>query len=74
MFFCFVPFSMFAVHGHFHSNNIAANLPNVCHLYGRIIAGYYENVHERQTWEMEQNQKNIWLWHPFHFGKIAGNS
>jgi hypothetical protein len=39
------------------NGNIAANLPNVCHLYGRTIAGYYENVHERQTWKMEQNKK-----------------
>jgi hypothetical protein len=43
---------------------------NVCHLYGRTIAVYYENAHERQTWKMEQNKKNIW--HTFHFGKIAG--
>jgi hypothetical protein len=29
------------------------------------------NVHERKTWKIDK-KKNIW--HPFHFGKIAGNS
>jgi hypothetical protein len=32
-------------------------LKNACHLYGRTIAGYYENVHELQTWKLEQNTK-----------------
>jgi hypothetical protein len=44
----------------YHKKN---GLSKVCHLYGRTIAAYYENVHERQTWKMEQNKKNIW--HPF---------
>jgi hypothetical protein len=58
-----------------NNGNIAANLPQllpcVCRLYGKTIATYYENVHRWQTWKMERNKKNIW--HPFHFGKIAGN-
>jgi hypothetical protein len=50
----------------------AAILPNVCHLYGRTIAGYYENVHEWQTWKMEQKKKkkhlaSLSLWK--NFGK-----
>jgi hypothetical protein len=64
--------SMYTLLMYFQYHSGAAKLPNVCYLYGRTIAVYYENVHERQTWKMEQNKKNIW--HPFHFGKIAGNS
>jgi hypothetical protein len=56
-----------------YCGKFAAILPNVCHLYGRTIAGYYENVHERQTWKMEQNEKKN-IWHPFYVGIIAGNS
>jgi hypothetical protein len=40
-----------------YCGKFAAILPNVCHLYGKTIAGYYENVHERQTWKMKQNKK-----------------
>jgi hypothetical protein len=43
-----------------YCGKFAAILPNVCHLHGRTIAGnYYENVHERQTWKMEQYKKHL---------------
>jgi hypothetical protein len=31
-------------------------------------AGYYENVHERQTWKMEQNKKTSGI--PFTLEKL----
>jgi hypothetical protein len=54
------------------NSKFSAILPCVCRLYGETIATYYENVHRWQTWKMERNKRNIW--HPFHFGKIAGIS
>jgi hypothetical protein len=37
-------------------NKFAAILPNVCHLYGRTIAGYYREL----TWKMKwQNNKGL---------------
>jgi hypothetical protein len=52
-----------------YCGKFAAILPNVCHLYGRTIAGnYYENVHERQTWKMEQYKKTSGI--PFTLEKL----
>jgi hypothetical protein len=44
-----------------YCRKFAAILTNVCHLYGRTIAAYYENVHGRQTWKMERNKKTFTL-------------
>jgi hypothetical protein len=51
------------------NGNIVKRLPFIW----KDITVYYENVHEWQTWKMEQNQKKI-SGIPFHFRKIAGNS
>jgi hypothetical protein len=47
-------------------------LPQICHNIAKrlpfIWKEYYENVHERQTWKMEQNKKTSGI--PFTLEKF----
>jgi hypothetical protein len=51
--------------------NIAKRLPFIWNV-GTTIAAYYENVHEWQTWKMEQNKKTSGI--PFTLEKLRGTA